>query len=124
MTYTGTEYGLGGQVSPQGDVYSYGILLLEMLTGKRPTDIMFGEGLSLHEFCQKAIPDKITEIVDSRLLVTYSEEHTEVVEDINREYLVSFARIGVACSAEFPTQRMGIKDAITELHAIKEKLAF
>ncbi|RYQ99899.1 hypothetical protein Ahy_B07g087908 [Arachis hypogaea] len=39
-----------------------------------------------------------------------------------KECLVSFARIGVACSEEFPSQRMNIKDAIMELHAIKQKL--
>ncbi|RYR46198.1 hypothetical protein Ahy_A07g031960 [Arachis hypogaea] len=39
-----------------------------------------------------------------------------------KECLVSFARIGVACSEEFPSQRMNIKDVIMELQAIKQKL--
>jgi len=29
------EYGTGSKISIEGDVYSYGIIILEMLTGKR-----------------------------------------------------------------------------------------
>jgi len=36
-----TEYGTGCGVSTKGDMYSYGILVLEMVTGRRPTDAMF-----------------------------------------------------------------------------------
>ncbi|RDX98939.1 putative LRR receptor-like serine/threonine-protein kinase, partial [Mucuna pruriens] len=120
--YIPPEYGAGVQVSPKGDIYSYGILLLEMLTGMRPTDNMFGEGLSLHKFCEMAIPERITEIVDSRLIVPITKERTRVMETNIRECLVSFARIGVSCSAEFPVQRMAIKDVIVELQAIIQKL--
>ncbi|CAJ1971004.1 unnamed protein product [Sphenostylis stenocarpa] len=123
--YVPPEYGAGVRVSPQGDIYSYGILVLEMLTGKKPTDDMFGEGLTLHKFCMMAIPEGIPEIVDSRLLVPYTREGTGVVMDTNiRECLASFARIGVACSAELPVRRLGIKDVVMELNAIKQKLSF
>ena len=47
-----SEYGLGSKPSTSGDVYSFGILLLEMLVGKKPTDEMFKEGLSLTDVQQ------------------------------------------------------------------------
>jgi serine/threonine protein kinase len=49
------EYGMGSEVSTYGDVYSYGILLSEMFTGKRPTDEIFKNSLSLHEFVKTAL---------------------------------------------------------------------
>ncbi|MED6108272.1 hypothetical protein PIB30_118878 [Stylosanthes scabra] len=111
-------------------MYSYGILLLEMLTAKRPTDTMFGEGLNLRNFCNMATAEGITEIVDSRLLIPIDEQdqgrrvitRQQNMEDTIRECLVSFANIGIACSEESPSQRMGIRDVIMELHAIKQKL--
>ena len=98
-----------------------------MLTGKKPTDSMFGEDLNLHKFCTMATLEGISEIVDSRFLIPFVEEERRVMRQQNmegniRECLVSFARIGVACSAEFHAQRMSIKDVIIELHAIKQKL--
>ncbi|XP_071918986.1 LRR receptor-like serine/threonine-protein kinase EFR [Coffea arabica] len=43
--YAAPEYGMGHAASTPGDVYSYGILLLEMITKRRPTDdILIGSG--------------------------------------------------------------------------------
>ncbi|KAM0041533.1 putative non-specific serine/threonine protein kinase [Helianthus debilis subsp. tardiflorus] len=40
------EYGVGSKVSRNADMYSFGIMLLEMVTCNKPTDIMCGEDLS------------------------------------------------------------------------------
>ncbi|CAM8907187.1 unnamed protein product [Rhodiola kirilowii] len=62
--YVAPEYGMGAAISPHGDIYSYGILLLELITGKRPTDEMFNNEMSLRNFCEIALPDHVHEIVD------------------------------------------------------------
>eukprot|EP01018_Ginkgo_biloba_P027325 Gb_34075 [translate_table: standard] len=59
--YIAAEYGQGGMVSTKGDVYSHGILLLEMLTRRRPTDDMFSGGLNLQKWVNMAFPERMVE---------------------------------------------------------------
>ena len=51
-------------MSIYGDVYSYGILLLEMFTGKRPTDNIFQDNLNLHDFVKAALLNRMTDNID------------------------------------------------------------
>ncbi|XP_038992130.1 probable LRR receptor-like serine/threonine-protein kinase At3g47570 [Hibiscus syriacus] len=62
--YAPPEYAMGSKLSTKGYVYSHGILLLEMFTGKRPTHDMFEEDFSIHNFVAAALPDRVTEIID------------------------------------------------------------
>ncbi|KAF3956997.1 hypothetical protein CMV_017938 [Castanea mollissima] len=55
--YIPPEYGMGGEISTLGDIFSYGILLLEMFTGKKPIDEMFIDGLSIHKFTSMALAE-------------------------------------------------------------------
>ncbi|XP_058109079.1 probable LRR receptor-like serine/threonine-protein kinase At3g47570 [Magnolia sinica] len=123
--YIAPEYAMGNKASAQGDVYSYGILLLEMITGKGPTDDMFKDNLSLHHFAKSALPEQVREIVDPQLLVEEAEvtRHNENhVDRRNRMHdcLISMVKVGVLCSAESPRERMWMKDVVAELHTIKD----
>ncbi|GKA05201.1 kinase-like domain-containing protein [Tanacetum coccineum] len=57
-----------------GDIYSFEILLLEVMTGKKPTDGMFNEGLSLHKFAYMALPDHVIDVIDNDAIVMQSTE--------------------------------------------------
>ncbi|XP_028094155.1 probable LRR receptor-like serine/threonine-protein kinase At3g47570, partial [Camellia sinensis] len=72
--YMAPEYAVGGEASIKGDVYSYGIVLLEMFTGKRPTDNMFTDNFNLHNHVKMAAAEQVMEIVDPSLI---SEGPTE-----------------------------------------------
>ncbi|XP_077232663.1 uncharacterized protein LOC143870035 [Tasmannia lanceolata] len=124
--YVAPEYGMGGKRSTHGDVYSFGILLLEMFTGKAPTNNLFTDGLTLDQFAKMALPDRVIEITDPQLI----SEEVQVVNNNNNEYhtimknrmhdcVVSMFRIGVSCCAESPRDRMQMGDVVRELHEIK-----
>ncbi|KAM1287558.1 hypothetical protein ACFX2J_001470 [Malus domestica] len=119
--YTAPEYGMGSEVSTSGDVYSYGILLLEMLTGKRPTDDMFKDGLNLHSFVVNAVPEHVEEICDPVLLQNEEKNGGDRRQKVE-ECLISLARIGVACSAAMPRERKDMTNVISELCLIRDVL--
>ncbi|XP_028961759.2 putative receptor-like protein kinase At3g47110 [Malus domestica] len=132
--YTPPEYGMGGEVSTYGDVYSYGILLLEMLTGKRPTDDMFKGGMDLHNFVMMALPERVGEICDP-LIVQIEESSNSTNPRSNRgnhapndrrrtvvECLTDIARVGVACSVAMPRERKDMSNVVAKLSLIRDVL--
>ncbi|KAK3409849.1 LOW QUALITY PROTEIN: hypothetical protein EUGRSUZ_J01925, partial [Eucalyptus grandis] len=121
--YIAPEYGLGGASSLLGDVYSFGILLLEMFTGIRPTDVMFKDGWTLHEFVKTTLLEGTVKILDPSLL---SSEHLAAIGgsqigDVEKvrfeEGVAAIMRIGVLSSEEIPVERMDMANALSELRA-------
>ncbi|XP_010256508.1 PREDICTED: probable LRR receptor-like serine/threonine-protein kinase At3g47570 [Nelumbo nucifera] len=128
--YMAPEYGTSGEVAIHGDVYSYGILLLEMFTGKRPTHEMFTGDFNLHKFAKMALPQHVMKIVDSRLIsneehvkentsINYSSYRTHMVDKL-QVCLTWVIRIGVQCSIATPRERMNIRVVTKELNLIRE----
>nr|GEZ31759.1 protein kinase-like domain-containing protein [Tanacetum cinerariifolium] len=89
--------------------------LLEVMTGKNPTDGMFNEGLSLRKFAYMALPDHVIDVIDNDAIVMQSTEaNARKVE----ECLAATIKIGVSCSVDSPSQRMKIEIVINELQRI------
>ncbi|KAK3420062.1 hypothetical protein EUGRSUZ_G00848, partial [Eucalyptus grandis] len=129
--YVAPEYGAGSAISTKGDVYSFGVLILEMFTGKRPTNDMFENGLDLHYLVKAALTDRVEKAIDPILLQEIKElakRQTVALEGKNKswfstlECLVSIIEIGVTCSSNSPRERMDIGDALRKLRGIKKKL--
>lgn len=126
MSFWSAEYGLGNEVSTHGDVYSYGILLLEMFTGKSPTDSEFGEAIGLRKYVQMALPDRVSTIMDQRLLIETEDNEARMsysgsIRDLRISCITSILQVGICCSDETPTDRPPIGDALKELQAIRDK---
>ncbi|GKB54928.1 probable LRR receptor-like serine/threonine-protein kinase [Tanacetum coccineum] len=125
--YAAPEYGMGSKMSTNGDIYSFGILILELFTGKRPTDDMFSNSLNLHDFVKMAIPHQVMEITDPVLYEAKQEKITckdtyesETYESLIEECLTSVYQIGIACSMELPRHRIGINTIIDQLQLVRE----
>ncbi|KAJ8480327.1 hypothetical protein OPV22_024054 [Ensete ventricosum] len=125
--YVAPEYGIGSQVSIEGDIYSFGILLLEMFTGRRPTDEIFNEGYGLQKYVEMAFPEGVMEIVDPHL--HFQRENGEDPEPSNcstnaeqfQKYLVSIIGIAISCSKDPPRERMKTNDVIKQLCAVRDE---
>ncbi|KAJ4780935.1 Leucine-rich receptor-like protein kinase family protein [Rhynchospora pubera] len=118
--YVPPEYGVGNHASPQGDVYSYGVLLIELFIGKRPTDTMFKDGLTLQMFVENQLSNgsKATQIVDASFLSKESLDLGEMLE----KCLQLILKTGLSCAKVRPRERIKIKDVVRQLEEVREFL--
>lgn len=112
--YIAPEYGLDGLVSTKIDVYSFGIMLMEMLTRKRPTDEMFEGEMSLKRLIKDSLPDSAIDIVDSNMLnrgdgYSLKKEHC----------VTSIMELALQCVNESPEERMTMVEILPRLKNIK-----
>lgn len=104
-----TEYGSEGKVSTKGDVYSYGIMLLEMFTRKKPTDDMFDGETRLKEWvCEALERNAINDVADPALHSTQDQECVSSVFDL-----------AMKCLAISPKKRIDMIEAAATLKKIK-----
>ncbi|XP_031100785.1 probable LRR receptor-like serine/threonine-protein kinase At3g47570 [Ipomoea triloba] len=130
------KYGIGAKASTFGDVYSFGILLLEMFTGKRPTDALFMNGgcESLYEYVEAALSEQVMKIVDPLLLACHESnlgirQNEELENDDNlveieeskvHNFFLSIFKIGLTCASRSPMDRMHMNEVSRELQKIKK----
>ncbi|KAJ4757751.1 Leucine-rich receptor-like protein kinase family protein [Rhynchospora pubera] len=118
--YVPPEYGVGNHISLQGDVYSCGILLLELFTGKRPTDAMFKDELTLQKFVENQLSNgsQVAQIVDESLLSKKTRNLGERFE----AGLQLILGVGLSCAKLRPSERIDIKDVVIQLVEVRQFL--
>ncbi|XP_075637277.1 LRR receptor-like serine/threonine-protein kinase EFR isoform X2 [Castanea sativa] len=113
--YIPPEYGMGGQVSTLGDVYSYGILLLELFIGKRPIDEMFKDGMNIYNFTAMALPEHVMDILDP--LMFFGEEDEDVNDDKHKDDIEERAIIE---DQHVNDERVPMNVVVNEMNAIRD----
>jgi serine/threonine protein kinase len=111
------EYGMGYKISTGCDVYSFSVLLLEMLTGIRPTDAMFTDGMSLHKLVSLAYPNGLCEVLDPYM--SQEGDHVFATQTLH-SYLIPLVEVALLCSMELPKDRPGMGDVCAKIFEIRE----
>ncbi|XP_047968821.1 receptor kinase-like protein Xa21 isoform X2 [Salvia hispanica] len=102
--YVAPEYGSQGLVTTTVDVYSYGVLLMEMLSRRKPTDEMFSGELSLRRWISESFPDSVLQILDNEML----DKDIEEARVVFRPFLTSAIELALECTADLPEERPSI----------------
>ncbi|KAM3393901.1 hypothetical protein P3S68_002902 [Capsicum galapagoense] len=109
------QYELEGLVSTKCDVYSYGVMLLETFTRRKPNE--FDGDLSLKQWVSYSLPGAIMEVVDSNL-VTQTGSRLQMELDV----VGSIMKVALDCCAENPARRTNMKDVVGMLQKINIQL--
>ncbi|XP_010523517.1 PREDICTED: leucine-rich repeat receptor protein kinase EMS1-like [Tarenaya hassleriana] len=107
--YIPPEYGQSGRATTKGDVYSFGVILVELVTGKEPTgpDFKESEGGNLVGWVfQKINKGNAAEVLDPMVLTR-----------VSKPSMLRVLQIAVLCLAETPSNRPAMADV---LKALKE----
>ncbi|KAJ8558210.1 hypothetical protein K7X08_004976 [Anisodus acutangulus] len=111
--YIAPEYGYTLKVDEKSDIYSYGVVLMELLTGKRPLDPEFGESVDIVEWFRMKIRD-------NKSLEAALDPNVGATQHVQEEMLLVL-RIAILCIAKLPKDRPSMRDVLTMLKEAKPR---
>lgn len=107
------EYGSEGKVSTKGDVYSFGILLMETFTRKSPVDDLFVGDFTLKRWICQSFPDRLVDVVDINLFSLDKENFTS-----KERCFKSIMELALECTNDLAEERIRMEDITLRLKKI------
>ncbi|GLJ09894.1 hypothetical protein SUGI_0117890 [Cryptomeria japonica] len=87
-------------MTARGDVYSYGIVILEMLSGQNPTSETFREEKTLPEWALRTSVDGTPfEVIATHFRMVEGEEEE------SEQQMINMVQLGLACTSPRPENR-------------------
>ncbi|XP_076915565.1 uncharacterized protein LOC143574963 [Bidens hawaiensis] len=108
--YIAPEYGYSMKITEKSDVYSYGVVMLEVLTGKQPIDPTIPDGLHVVDWVKQR--KEWTKVLDPSLLSRPESDIEELMQTLG---------IALLCVYSLPEERPTMKDVAAMLKEIKHE---
>lgn len=111
VAYKSPEYLQHGQLTKKTDVWSLGILILEILTGKIPENSSQGNGKhsNLEAWINTISENSTLEVLDRTMIVTKSSEGQ----------IMKLLKLGLSCCEEEVEKRLDIKEVMESLEEVR-----
>ncbi|XP_031101966.1 leucine-rich repeat receptor-like protein kinase PXL1 [Ipomoea triloba] len=111
--YIAPEYGYTLKVDEKSDIYSYGVVLLELLTGKMALDPAFGEATDIVEWVRRKKSSNTSEEV-------LEPDIAGKCKHVQEEMLLVL-KIALLCTSKLPKDRPSMRDIISMLAEAKPR---
>eukprot|EP00252_Welwitschia_mirabilis_P007403 TRINITY_DN1870_c0_g1_i8.p1 TRINITY_DN1870_c0_g1~~TRINITY_DN1870_c0_g1_i8.p1 ORF type:complete len:982 (+),score=73.04 TRINITY_DN1870_c0_g1_i8:121-3066(+) len=101
--YIAPEHAYSLRITEKSDVYSYGVVLLELVTGKKAIEEEFGENGNIVAWvCMKINDGKgdVLSVLDTRICRAFREEMLQVL------------KVGMSCTKKLPSLRPSMREVV------------
>lgn len=97
-----TEYAYSSKATTKCDVYSFGVILMELITGKKPVEPEFGDSKNIIYWVSNKVDTQegAMEVLDKRLSGSFKDEMIQVL------------RIAIHCTYKAPSLRPTMKEVV------------
>ncbi|CAK8536378.1 unnamed protein product [Lathyrus sativus] len=105
--YIAPEYAYTLRVNEKSDIYSFGVVILELVTGKQPIDPEYGEKDLVKWVSSKLNEEELDQVIDPTL------DYSKYKEEINK-----VLKLGILCTSSLPINRPSMRSVVKMLQEV------
>ncbi|KAG7545706.1 Protein kinase-like domain superfamily [Arabidopsis suecica] len=109
--YMAPEYAVTGRITTKADVYSFGVILMELVTGKEALDEKRSDA-------EQHIPSWFRKVFNNRDSFGEAIDETIEVDEENRSIIDDVAKLAIHCCAKELTQRPEMRYVVSTLTSL------